>query len=83
MEEPLAEDETFDIRYSTMVVGIRGTCGWVEVRDEEHMLVYILEGTVEGRVTALEGDKDRACNGWREGGAFCLGRPGGNPRGEI
>lgn len=59
VEEPLAEDETFDIRYSTMVVGIRGTCGWVEVRDEEHMLVYILEGTVEGSVTALEGGETK------------------------
>lgn len=29
--EPLANDEKMDIRTSTMMVGIRGTCGWVEV----------------------------------------------------
>ena len=45
--QPLAEDETLDIRASSMVVGIRGTCGWVEVRDPEHMTLYLLEGTVE------------------------------------
>lgn len=27
--EPLADDETMNIRTSTMMVGIRGTCGWV------------------------------------------------------
>lgn len=45
--QPLEQDETLDIRTSNMAVGIRGTCGWVEVPDENHMLVYILEGTVE------------------------------------
>ncbi len=44
---PLEEDETFEIRASTMVTAIRGTCGWVEVPDDGHMNVYILEGTVE------------------------------------
>ncbi len=43
----LAEDETLEIRSSTMVTAIRGTCGWVEVSDPDHMNVYILEGTVE------------------------------------
>lgn len=32
--EPLEEDESMDIRTSTMAVGIRGTSGWVEVEDE-------------------------------------------------
>ena len=45
--EPLAEDETMDIRSSSMVVGIRGTCGWVEVPDESQMNLYLLEGKVE------------------------------------
>ncbi len=44
---PLGNDESFEIRSSTMVTAIRGTCGWVEVPDAEHMNVYILEGTVE------------------------------------
>ena len=44
--QPLADDETMDIRTSTMVVGIRGTCGWMEHRDGISR-VYLLEGTVE------------------------------------
>ena len=44
---PLGNDESFEIRSSTMVTAIRGTCGWVEVPDPDHMNVYILEGTVE------------------------------------
>ena len=45
--EPLEEDETLNIRSSTMVVGIRGTRGWVEAPDEERFLVCLLEGSVE------------------------------------
>lgn len=52
--EPLGEDETMEIRTSSMMVGIRGTCGWVVTTDPEHMQVYILEGTVECTVTNPE-----------------------------
>ena len=46
--ESLAEDETLTIRVSTMAVGIRGTCGWVEaLEDGGAMRVYLLEGKVE------------------------------------
>lgn len=45
--EPLAEDETLDIRTSTMSIGIRGTCGWVT-----DGMVCLLEGSVT--VTAGE-----------------------------
>lgn len=45
--EPLADDETMEIRSSSMLVGIRGTCGWVETPESDTMQVYILEGTVE------------------------------------
>lgn len=41
--EPLKEDESLDIRTSSMSVGIRGTCGWVDAEDET---LYLLEGTV-------------------------------------
>lgn len=44
--EPLKDDESMNIRTSTMMVGIRGTCGWVNVPDENHMQVYLLEGKV-------------------------------------
>ena len=59
IKEPLKEDETLDIRTSNMAVGIRGTCGWVEVLDQEHMRVYILEGTVTCRVDAPESKKGK------------------------
>lgn len=49
--EPLGEEESLNIRTSDMITGIRGTQGWVEVPDPEHMYVYILEGTVECTVT--------------------------------
>ena len=46
--EPLAEDETMEIRTSSMLVGIRGTCGWVELsEDKQQMKLYLLEGQVE------------------------------------
>lgn len=47
VKEPLKEEESLDIRTSTMAVGIRGTCGWVEKKDENHSRVYLLEGKVE------------------------------------
>ena len=43
--EPLADDETMNIRTSTMLVGIRGTSGWVEERGGLSR-VYLLEGKV-------------------------------------
>ena len=54
--EPLAEDESMNIRTSTMVAGIRGTCGWVMVEDENHMWVWLLEGTVECAILDADGN---------------------------
>lgn len=48
---PLEEREQLNIRTSSMMVGIRGTCGWVEIPDDEQMLVYLLEGTVKCTIT--------------------------------
>lgn len=45
--EPLGEEESLDIRTSSMSIGIRGTCGWVHTVDERHVQVYILEGIVQ------------------------------------
>lgn len=47
IKEPLTEEESLEIRTSNMVVGIRGTCGFIEVLGEDRMRVCILEGTVE------------------------------------
>lgn len=44
--QPLADDETLEIRTSTMITGIRGTCGWVENRPG-YSLTAVLEGNVE------------------------------------
>lgn len=44
---PLADDERMEIRSSSMIAGIRGTCGWVEIPQSGGMCVYILEGAVE------------------------------------
>ncbi len=46
--EPLADDETMDITTSTMMLGIRGTCGWVTENT-----AALLEGTV----TVTAGDQ--------------------------
>ncbi len=45
IDEPLAEDETLNIRTSTLVTGIRGTSGVVRTVDETYSEVYIFEGS--------------------------------------
>lgn len=42
--KPLEEDESMEIEVGDMIVGIRGTCGWVSATAPRS--VYILEGTV-------------------------------------
>lgn len=49
---PVKEDESLNIRTSTMVTGVRGTAGWVEVVDRSISRVHLLEGTLT--VTAAE-----------------------------
>ena len=49
--EPLEDGESLNIRTSTIVVGIRGTCGWVKIIDQWTVEVCILEGTVTISVT--------------------------------
>jgi len=49
--EPLEEDETLNIRVSTMTMGIRGTCGWVKTVDQWTSRLYVLEGAVQASVT--------------------------------
>ncbi|MDR0905662.1 MAG: FecR domain-containing protein [Oscillospiraceae bacterium] len=46
VSEKLKEDESLNIRTSTMVAGIRGTAGWVEVVDEKTSKLYLLTGEV-------------------------------------
>ena len=58
IETPLEADETLDIRTSNMVVGIRGTCGWVSVTEAGSLRVCLLEGAVECTVTQDDGETD-------------------------
>ena len=65
--EPLAEDETMTIRTADLLVGIRGTCGWV---DAEKKQAALLEGRV--RCEAEDGEKARLSAGekvslWEDG----------------
>ena len=53
--DPLEEDETMNIRTSNMMAGIRGTCGWIQVTDQNHMQVSLLEGSVVCSVFDLAG----------------------------
>ena len=48
---PLAKDETLNVRTSTMVVGIRGTSGWIKMTDQWSTEIAVLEGTVQCSVT--------------------------------
>ena len=49
--KPLKDDETMNIRTSTMLIGIRGTCGWVVNNGERGAQVFLLEGAVEAEAT--------------------------------
>ena len=42
VDKPLAENETFEIETSTMIVGIRGTSGWVSVSGEHESLIRVI-----------------------------------------
>jgi hypothetical protein len=46
VDKPLEDDESFEICTSTMVVGIRGTSGWVSVEGETESLI-ISDGHVQ------------------------------------
>lgn len=46
VSSPLAEKEDMNIRTSTMVTGIRGTCGAVEYVDVNKSKLYLIEGQV-------------------------------------
>lgn len=51
VKEKLAADESFEIRTSTMVMGIRGTIGAVRAVDANRATIMILEGEVQVTVT--------------------------------
>lgn len=76
IKEPLEEEESLEIRTSTMAVGIRGTCGWVSLMDASHMTVHILEGTVECSVTDASGESRTASVSGGEKAEFVIAEDG-------
>ena len=54
VSKPLEADESFEIRTSTMVLGIRGTAGCVEAVSENESLVTLITGHAE--ITCFAGD---------------------------
>ncbi len=46
VKKPLEEDETFEITTSTMIVGIRGTSGYVEIDEDGNERVIVTDGVV-------------------------------------
>ena len=51
ISKPLDSDETLNICTSTMIVGIRGTSGFIRVIDRWSTEIYVLEGTVQCSAT--------------------------------
>lgn len=83
VSEPLKDDETLNIRTSTMVTGVRGTSGWLEVVDGGNVKVSILEGTVEVNVSnPLTGEvkNDKVMSG--ETAVCAVNQPSGGASGE-
>ena len=54
VSKPLESDESFEIRTSTMVLGIRGTAGCVEAVNDAETLVTLISGHAE--ITCFAGD---------------------------
>ena len=62
--EPLADDETMNIRTSTMMLGIRGTCGWVALSEDKGTLTV---GLLEGKVECSNGEDTAAVSAGEKG----------------
>lgn len=56
---PLADDESLNIRTSTMVTGIRGTSGWIKIIDWRVSELYLLTGEVTVTSTDPASGKSR------------------------
>lgn len=57
VNQPLDKDETLNIRTSTMVTGVRGTIGWVEVNEKDESQLKLIEGkTTVMLVNPLSGE---------------------------
>lgn len=60
IERPLEDDENFDIQTSTMIIGIRGTSGYVCSDENGCSVLYLTSGKVEVFGLNKNGDKRRS-----------------------
>ena len=58
IEKPLGDDETFEISTSTMIIGIRGTSGFVDTDENGNEVLYMTSGKVSVTVTDPGSDDD-------------------------
>ena len=58
IEKPLSDDETFEISTSTMIIGIRGTSGFVDTDENGNEVLYMTSGKVSVTVTDPGSDDD-------------------------
>ncbi len=70
VEAPLAENETFHIRTSSMTMGIRGTAGWVNEKNRNITEIGLLDGMVT--LSALNPDSGMVQTASLQGGQKAL-----------
>ena len=58
IERPLEDDENLDIATSTMIIGIRGTSGYIDSDENGNSVLYLTTGKVE--VTGLDEDGEES-----------------------
>ena len=58
IERSLEDDEDFDIATSTMIIGIRGTSGYIDSDENGNSVLYLTTGKVE--VTGLDEDGEES-----------------------
>ncbi|MBO7362946.1 MAG: FecR domain-containing protein, partial [Lachnospiraceae bacterium] len=58
IEKPLGDDESFEISTSTMIVGIRGTSGFISTDENGNEVLYMTSGKVSVTVTDPGSDDD-------------------------
>ena len=58
IERPLEDDENLDIATSTMIIGIRGTSGYIDSDEDGNSVLYLTTGKVE--VTGLDEDGEES-----------------------
>ena len=57
IDRSLADDESFDIQTSTMIIGVRGTSGYVDTDENGNSVIYLTTGRVD--VTGLDDNGEK------------------------